>query len=103
MECFDSVAENLLENARHKRHAGSAIEIQVEVVANADEVRLRVCDTGPPVADEVAQSLFQGPVASSRGYGIGLYQAARQAQGSGYTLQLIRNEVGQVCFELSRS
>ena len=32
--------------------------------------------------------------------GIGLYQAARQAEASGYRLVLERNEDGEVCFAL---
>ncbi len=102
-DCFDSVAENLLENARQKRQLASDVSIEVKLVANDDELSLRVCDTGDAVAQEIAATLFQAPVASSRGYGIGLYQAARQAQRSGYKLQLLNNDTGQVCFELSRA
>jgi hypothetical protein len=39
-------------------------------------------------------------VASSRGLGIGLYQAARQADAAGYRLTLEKNGDGEVCFAL---
>ncbi|MDJ0890056.1 MAG: hypothetical protein QNK18_02505 [Gammaproteobacteria bacterium] len=77
--------------------------IGVELVASDDELRLRVCYTGDAVAQEIAASLFQGSGTSNRGYGIGLYQAAREARRSGYTLRLLNNETGPVSFELSRA
>jgi hypothetical protein len=33
--------------------------------------------------------------------GIGLYQAARQAEGAGFSLALETNRDGEVCFALS--
>jgi hypothetical protein len=46
------------------------------------------------------QGLLRGPVPSDTGYGIGLYQVARQAEMSGFSFRLAGNEPGQVCFEL---
>ena len=40
---------------------------------------------------------------SQTGLGIGLYQAALQAQKLGYELRLAVNEPGRVCFELARA
>jgi hypothetical protein len=65
-----------------------------------DEQGLRVCDTGSPVPPQVVAGLLRGPVASASGLGIGLYQAARQAEASGFRLVLERNEPGEVCFAL---
>jgi hypothetical protein len=42
-------------------------------------------------------------VPSDTGYGIGLYQVARQADMLGFTLRLARNEPGEVVFELRGS
>jgi hypothetical protein len=41
------------------------------------------------------------PVASEDGLGIGLYQAARQADSQGYRLALAENRSGRVVFTLS--
>jgi len=45
--------------------------------------------------------LMRGPVASRGGLGIGLYQAARQAEAAGYALALETNRDGNVCFVLT--
>jgi hypothetical protein len=52
------------------------------------------------VPPDVARELLRAPIASARGLGIGLYQAARQAQAGGYRLVLEKNEDGAVCFAL---
>ena len=61
---------------------------------------LRVCDSGSAVPPEVAAGLMRSPMRSSGGLGIGLYQAARQAEASGYRLMLENNRDGEVCFAL---
>ncbi len=50
--------------------------------------------------DELAKRLLRGPVDSQGGLGIGLYQAARQAEGAGYALTLEVNRDGEVGFAL---
>ena len=50
---------------------------------------------------EIAASLLRAPVSSRSGLGIGLYQAARQAESSGYRLELETNRDGEVCFALT--
>jgi sensor histidine kinase regulating citrate/malate metabolism len=62
---------------------------------------LRVCDDGSPIGPTVANNLFNGPVDSHTGLGIGLYQAARQAERLGYRLAIAENQGGRVCFELA--
>ena len=98
---FDSVADNLIRNALAKR----ALEPEVRVRARAEgaeSVTLKVCDTGSAVPANVAGALMRAPVASRAGLGIGLYQAARQAEAQGYRLALEKNEDGDVCFALMR-
>jgi hypothetical protein len=46
---------------------------------------------------------LHGPVKSRSGYGIGLYQASKQATAHGYTLALVSNEENNVVFKLSRN
>jgi signal transduction histidine kinase len=102
---FDSVAENLLQNAIAKRAAGQDIAIRVSMLigAGSDGPELRVLDSGRAVPPEVAKQLLRAPVRSTAGLGIGLYQAARHAEANGYALTLAENCDGAVCFALSRS
>jgi hypothetical protein len=44
---------------------------------------------------------MRAPVASASGLGIGLYQAARQAEALGYQLLLEKNADGDVVFALT--
>jgi hypothetical protein len=44
---------------------------------------------------------MRAPVSSRGGLGIGLYQAARQAEAAGFRLALETNKEGKVCFALS--
>jgi signal transduction histidine kinase len=97
---FDSVADNLLQNAIAKRAAGSAVRIRASLQCrNGPE--LRVQDNGRAVPADIAGSLLLAPVSSRVGLGIGLYQAARHAEKSGYSLALAENRDGAVCFALA--
>lgn len=95
---FDSVADNLIQNALAKRNADRSVRVRVELDGSA-QIEFRVIDSGHPVPAELAKSLFAGPVTSTGGgLGLGLYQSARQAEAIGYTLKLERNEDGDVGF-----
>jgi signal transduction histidine kinase len=98
-DLFDSALENLLQNAFEKRKLDPRIAVTVTLVCG-ETIALRVCDTGRPVAEEVLRGLLRGPVPSETGYGIGLYQVARQAGASGFAFELVENDSGRVCFEL---
>ena len=93
---FDSVADNLIRNALAKRMAEPGTHVRVAL----DGASLRVSDTGSAVPEGIADGLLRAPIASSGGLGIGLYQAARQAEASGYRLVLETNRDGEVCFAL---
>jgi signal transduction histidine kinase len=99
-DLFDGTADNLLQNALEKRKLDPQVQVTASFAAG-DTVSFRVCDTGRAVASDVAAGLLRGPVRSETGYGIGLYQAARQAHMLGFGLALVHNEPGRVCFELS--
>ncbi len=101
-ELFDSVVENLLENAIHKRQVDPDIVITVSLNVEPTSIALTVTDTGHAVAREIRKLILIEHVASDNGHGIGLYQAARQAESLGYTLRLIDNRDGNVSFQLSR-
>jgi signal transduction histidine kinase len=99
-ELFDSVAENLLQNAiaKAQQHAG----VHIAVTFDAAGGGLTISDTGAAIPKTVATRLFHVPVPSSSGLGIGLYQAAKQAGQAGYSLKLVSNVAGNVCFELRK-
>ncbi len=98
---FDSVADNLIQNALGKRATDTSVRVRVEL-ACASELELRVVDSGHAMTATLARNLFAGPVASTgTGLGIGLYQSARQAEANGCALKLERNQDGDVCFLLS--
>lgn len=97
---FDSVADNLLQNALDKRQNEAGLKVRAILAADASS--LCVVDSGSPVAEEVLADLLLAPVESENGLGIGLYHAARQAGDYGYQLGLASNVAGNVCFELRR-
>jgi hypothetical protein len=95
---FDSVADNLLQNALAKRAAQPGVQVRAALAGG----EFSVCDSGRAVPDAIAASLLRAPVQSESGLGIGLYQAARQAAAAGYALRLESNRDGEVCFSLRR-
>ncbi len=101
VDLFDSVVDNLLENARAKRHSEPGIDIIVRLDADDGHIALSVADTGSGINTEVASTIFKAPVNSRSGLGIGLYQAAVQAEQLGYRLELKENGDSGVRFELS--
>jgi len=98
---FDGVADNLIRNALAKRADDEGLRVRVTLECG-ERVTLRVCDSGAAVHAEIAASLLRAPVSSRSGLGIGLYQAARHAESSGYRLELESNRDGEVCFALRR-
>jgi len=93
---FDSVAENLLQNALAKRQRESGLSIDVSF----GEDGLSVSDNGSAISSDIAAGLLREPVASNDGLGIGLYHAAKQADASGCRLVLEENSPGRVSFRL---
>jgi signal transduction histidine kinase len=99
-ELFDSVAENLIENARFKRRGQPGMRIRVALDCDESGCVLRVSDDGPPVPEGLRGQLCRAPVPSSAGLGIGLFQVARHAEKLGYRLRLTPNQ-DQTEFELA--
>jgi hypothetical protein len=96
---FDTVLENCLENARQKKQREPNIEISVEYTC---ETTLTITDTGSAISSTAMENLFRTPIvdSSAGGLGIGLFQAARQAEQEGYVLGVGGNENGCVRFAL---
>ena len=99
-DLFDSVVENLLENLREKMHLEPGLEATAALFGSAGHVQLSICDNGRRIPEDIARRILKEPLNSSSGLGIGLFQAARQAEASGYMLDLESNRDGRVCFQL---
>jgi C4-dicarboxylate-specific signal transduction histidine kinase len=98
-DAFASALDNFLQNALQKRKSWPALAVLVEITVEDAVVTLAVEDDGDPVDPEVLRSLWEHPVASHNGLGIGLYQAAQLAFTRGMKVQLACNEPGGVRFE----
>jgi signal transduction histidine kinase len=98
-ELFDCAGDNLLQNALRKRKLDESVTVRASFRCDG-AIEFSVCDSGAPVAAEVLKGLLRGPVPSEAGFGIGLYQASRLAEISGFSLQLRENDPGRVCFSL---
>ena len=101
VEVFSGVADNLIRNASEKHLRKPALNLAIHLAAMPAGYELVVADDGEAMDDRLAAALFLGPVSSESGYGIGLYQAARQAQAAGYRLELAENRSGAVSFRLT--
>ena len=102
-DLFDSVSENLLENIFVKQKSENDIKIYIDSIIKDNKVCLLIRDTGIAIENETANKLFKEPLDSYNGLGIGLYQAAKQAESLGYSLSLKNNADGDVCFKLANS
>jgi signal transduction histidine kinase len=100
-DLFDSVVDNLLENAYRKCLVETNVRVTVSLTVGEGRLSLRVCDSGSAIDAKQARHLFKQPIRSNAGLGIGLYQTGKQAALMGYRLSLVRNEPGEVCFELT--
>ena len=99
---FASVAENLLQNIAAKRRRQSGVRAEVRLACLHGEARLDVSDDGEAIPEALAGRLLRERVPSEDGFGIGLYQCARQAEQAGYRLGLAQNGGGCVRFRLER-
>ncbi len=96
-DLFDSVINNLLVNALNKPEV---TEIVINLISNKEMIIVTVCDNGDLVDSELESQLFNKPVSSGQGMGIGLYQSAFMARTFNYDLELASNQQGKVCFSL---
>jgi len=101
-DLFDSVVDNLMENIRNKVEPADGLSVAISLYADEQSVVLGICDNGNSIPDDKAKLILKEPLQSHNGLGIGLYQAARQAEGLGYQIMLTSNMEGKVCFELAK-
>jgi signal transduction histidine kinase len=97
IDLFDSVADNLINNAVRK---SSAKRVDIRLLSQANIIMLSVCDDGSVVKESIEETLFKQPVSSGAGMGIGLYQSSIMAHAFNFELELSENEPGKVCFSL---
>jgi signal transduction histidine kinase len=101
VDVFNTVIENLLDNARTKRMREPNLKINVALSSSGSQLHLSVTDTGSAIDPQVHELLFKEVVSSHDGFGIGLYQSHELAKSHGYTLNVEDNTDGRVCFSLS--
>lgn len=101
VDVFDSIVENLLENARSKRILQPDIEITVQLQCKEKTLQLSVIDTGSAIDESITAAMFNQPLDSEDGFGIGLYQSCQQAKNINLKLELEENIEGRVSFLLS--
>lgn len=102
-ELFDSVIENLLENIREKMLIEAGLSINISLYSDSGNMQLLIADNGSKISAEKAETLLKEPIQSDNGLGIGLFQASRHAESLGFSLELITNKNGKVCFELKKT
>jgi signal transduction histidine kinase len=100
-DCFDSAVDNFLDNAVQKIAAGQAQSIHIALRATQAAVVCTISDDGPALPSEIVRRLFRAPIESQTGHGIGLFQAARQAELAGCTVELCENRDGAVRFSIA--
>lgn len=103
LDMFNTVAENLLENARNKRIEQPEIRIEATLESGDDGPVLTIRDTGTAIDADTASQLFSEVIASENGFGIGLYQSYQQAKRAGFELSLASNRAGEVGFQLAKA
>ncbi len=98
---FDCVADNLIDNACNKRLREPGIAIAVSL--SADPFAFSASDGGSAIPESAARQLLHTVMSSEDGLGVGLYQVARWAAQSGYSLELSENKPGKVTFRLAET
>ncbi len=98
---FDSVIDNLIQNALNKRQREHGLKISAVFGVDRNQASFTISDDGSVIPAARANSLLHAPITSEDGLGIGLYHAAQQAAANGYQLKLKENSPGAVSFKLT--
>jgi|GEM_PF-2054167 C4-dicarboxylate-specific signal transduction histidine kinase len=100
---IQQVLLNLLINARDAIGESDKREIRVESSVEERQVCLAITDSGPGIAEEVAERLFDPFVTTKpvgKGTGLGLSVSRSIIEGFGGTLQAENNTTGGACFHI---
>ncbi|MCG8378746.1 MAG: hypothetical protein MI865_04625, partial [Proteobacteria bacterium] len=92
VDLFDSVFDNLKENFQSKLKSESNITAKASLLCNDKSISLKFSDNGKAIPENISKVILFEPLNSDNGLGIGLYQAALQAQSVGYELILHKNQ-----------
>jgi len=95
---------NLLLNAcQSARKSESRREVLVWIAAQNGTIKVRITDSGPGVAEQIRNSLFQPFVSEGKqsGTGLGLTLASTIAREHGGAVTLLITQPGETTFELS--
>ncbi|MER2268269.1 PAS domain-containing sensor histidine kinase [Methylobacterium oxalidis] len=100
---LQQVLVNLMRNAREAMQQSDRRELTVEArPIGPDTIEVAVSDTGPGIADEVADRLFQPFVTTKRsGMGVGLSICRTIVEAHGGRLTVERNAAGGATFRLT--
>lgn len=99
---IQQVLINLMRNAMEAMRGSERRELTVRTFADGKFVAVEVSDTGPGIADEIAEQLFT-PFTTTKagGMGIGLSISRRIIEAHGGTISVTRNEHGGATFRFT--
>jgi two-component system sensor kinase FixL len=99
---IQQVLINLMRNAIEAMRDGARRELMVRASRLGPDVVVEVADTGPGIAEDIAQRLFKPFVTSkATGMGIGLSISKRIVEAHGGTIAAFRNENGGATFRFT--
>ena len=100
VDLFDRTLENLLHNALRKQSKEGDMKIEIEL-ANGPSLIIR--DNGSVIPPEIENKIFNSPLPSKEGMGIGLFQLALNAKKNNYQIFVEANSPGEVAFKLEKN
>ncbi len=96
-----AILANLIQNARETEPPATKIWLEPEIGEDPRQLRLRVCNDGPPIDAENRERLFVlGFTTKTTGTGFGLRYCRDTARRLGGDVFLACSEAGRTCFEV---
>ena len=96
--------ENVVRNAIKHSRDGGAVQLEMTPLPESRQLRIRVLDDGPGVAEADLQAIFQpffrSSSASADGHGLGLAIARQVVQAHGGSIKVANRPQGGLCVEI---
>ena len=96
--------ENVVRNAIKHSGDGGAVQLEMTPLPESRQLRIRVLDDGPGVAEADLQAIFQpffrSSSASADGHGLGLAIARQVVQAHGGSIKVANRPQGGLCVEI---